>query len=305
MSCCAVNTMTTSNGLLLIDKPSGVTSHDVVAHVRRVLNERRVGHAGTLDPMATGLLIVGVGPSTRLLRFAQSEVKRYVGVLTLGVRTDSLDADGAVLEEAPVPDLEDAQVAEAVASLLGEQSQVPPMVSALKVKGQRLHALAREGVEVERVARPITIHALSVDPLDREHWSFDVTCSVGTYVRVVMSDLAHRLGTIGHLSALRRVASGSHDVTDALTYFDLDTRVSEDVPVLKPPLAFVAHLEQVEVSVEDEGRLRMGQRLDLGEFRGEEIAALGESGDLVAVLRRRGASWQPVVVLPRAAECPE
>ncbi|MGC2485381.1 MAG: tRNA pseudouridine(55) synthase TruB [Acidimicrobiales bacterium] len=290
--------MTTNNGLLLIDKPRGVTSHDVVAHVRRVLSEQRVGHAGTLDPMATGLLILGVGPSTRLLRFAQSEMKRYEGVLTLGVRTDSLDADGAEVERAPVPYLTPEVIDAAINGLLGDQEQIPPMVSAIKVDGKRLHALAREGVVVDRAPRAITVYTLSVTPIDEQHWSFDVTCSVGTYVRVLLSDLAERLGTMGHLSALRRVASGEHEVKDALTYYELEHRVSEDVPVLLPPSAFVNQLARVSVSEDEETRLRMGQRLELDERPGDEIAALNAEGHLVAVLRRRGDVWQPEVVMP-------
>jgi tRNA pseudouridine55 synthase len=289
----------TSNGLLLIDKPQGVTSHDVVGHVRRVLNEQRVGHAGTLDPMATGLLILGVGSSTRLLRFAQSEIKRYEGVVTFGVRTDSLDADGAVVETAPVPDLSSEMVTVAITGLLGEQEQVPPMVSAIKVNGQRLHALAREGVVIERAPRTITVHELSMAPLDESRWTFDVTCSVGTYVRVLLSDLAERLGTIGHLSALRRLSSGTHYVRDALTYYQLDDRISEDAAVLLPPRSFVEHLVSVTVSDDEERRLRMGQRVALDRHDDGEIAAINEAGDLVGVVRRRGEVWQPVVILPR------
>ncbi|MGC1237946.1 MAG: tRNA pseudouridine(55) synthase TruB [Acidimicrobiales bacterium] len=289
----------TSNGLLLIDKPQGVTSHDVVGHVRRVLNEQRVGHAGTLDPMATGLLILGVGSSTRLLRFAQSEIKRYEGVVTFGVRTDSLDADGAVVETAAVPNLSPAMVNAAITGLLGEQEQIPPMVSAIKVNGQRLHALAREGVVIERAPRTITVHELSLAPLDEARWTFDVTCSVGTYVRVLLSDLAERLGTIGHLSALRRLSSGTHHVRDALTYYQLDDRISEDATVLLPPRSFVEHLVSVTVSDDEERRLRMGQRVALDRRDDGEIAAINEAGDLVGVVRRRGEVWQPVVVLPR------
>ena len=289
----------TSNGLLLIDKPQGVTSHDVVGHVRRVLNEQRVGHAGTLDPMATGLLILGVGSSTRLLRFAQSEIKRYEGVVTFGVRTDSLDADGAVVETAAVPTLSPAMVNAAIAGLLGEQEQIPPMVSAIKVNGQRLHALAREGVVIERAPRTITVHELSLAPLDEARWTFDVTCSVGTYVRVLLSDLAELLGTIGHLSALRRLSSGTHHVRDALTYYQLDDRISEDATVLLPPRSFVEHLVSVTVSDDEERRLRMGQRVALDRQDDGEIAAINEAGDLVGVVRRRGEVWQPVVVLPR------
>jgi tRNA pseudouridine55 synthase len=289
----------TSNGLLLIDKPQGVTSHDVVGHVRRVLNEQRVGHAGTLDPMATGLLILGVGSSTRLLRFAQSEIKRYEGVVTFGVRTDSLDADGAIVETAAVPALSPEMVNAAIAGLLGEQEQIPPMVSAIKVNGQRLHALARKGVVIERAPRTITVHELTLAPLDESRWTFDVTCSVGTYVRVLLSDLAERLGTIGHLSALRRLSSGTHHVRDALTYYQLDDRISEDAPVLLPPRSFVEHLVSVTVSDDEERRLRMGQRVALDRLDDGEIAAINEAGDLVGVVRRRGEVWQPVVVLPR------
>jgi tRNA pseudouridine55 synthase len=291
--------MTTNNGLLLIDKPTGLTSHDVVARVRKVLNERRVGHAGTLDPLATGLLVLGVGPSTRLLRFAQSETKRYVGVVTLGVRTDSLDADGQVVERRDVPPLSTELMNLEASGMIGPQLQTPPMVSAIKVDGKRLHVLAREGVVIEREAREITVHAFSLSPTSREdEWSFDVTCSVGTYVRVLLSDLAERLGTLGHLSQLRRLTSGSHDVDDALTLDELESRVTSGVAVLQSPRAFVAQLEVLVVSDDDEKRLRMGQRITSIAPRGDEIAATNETGSLVAVLKRRGNLWQPLIVLP-------
>jgi tRNA pseudouridine55 synthase len=291
--------MSTSNGLLLIDKPRGMTSHDVVARVRLALDERRVGHAGTLDPMATGLLVLAVGPSTRLLRFAQSETKRYEGVVTFGTSTDSLDADGAVVDRREVPHLTSEAVNAAALHMLGTQSQTPPMVSALKVKGQRLHALARAGVVVEREARTIDVASFSLAPTNEaSDWSFDVTCSVGTYVRVLLGDLAERLGTIGHLSALRRLSSGDHHVDDALTLEQLDERHRDGTSVLQPPRAFVTQLEAVVVSRDDERRLRMGQRISLDGPVDGEIAAVSATGSLVAVLRRRGESWQPAVVLP-------
>jgi tRNA pseudouridine55 synthase len=270
-----------------------------VARVRIALNERRVGHAGTLDPMATGLLVIGVGPSTRLLRFAQNETKRYEGVVTLGVATDSLDADGQVVERGEVPPLTVDLVNLEASGMLGSQSQTPPMVSAIKVKGKRLHALAREGAVVERVPRSITVHAFSLSPTSRpDEWSFDVTCSVGTYVRVLLGDLAVRLGTMGHLSELRRMMSGSHFVKDALTLDELEERVAKGVVVLEPPRAFVAQLEKIVVSADDEFRLRRGQRVTLDTLQGDEIAALSETGSLVAVLERRGDFWQPSIVLP-------
>lgn len=292
--------MTTSNGLILIDKPQGVTSHDVVARVRKILDERRVGHAGTLDPMATGLLVLGVGPSTRLLRFAQGEQKRYTGTIRLGIHTDSLDADGEVLFEKPVPRISADQMSLVARSMQGPQMQTPPMVSALKVGGRRLHELARQGVEVEREPRLITIHHFDVVATsDETMWDFEVECSVGTYVRVLASDLALRLDTVGHLTALRRVMSGEHDVRDALGLEQLATAVSRGEHVVSPPRSFVEQLERVQLSVDQERRIRMGQRIDLDEtYRSSEIAAVDARGVLVAILRPRAEQWKPELVLP-------
>ena len=291
--------MTTSNGLLLVDKPRGVTSHDVVARVRRLLGEQRVGHAGTLDPMATGLLVVAVGPATRLLRFAQGETKEYHGEVTLGVATDSLDADGTVTERARVPELSSEVVNEHAARMIGLQRQTPPMVSAIKVGGQRLHALARQGVVVEREPRTVTISSFALAPTSEpDRWSFSVTCSTGTYVRVLLSDLAQSLHTVGHLSALRRTKSGEHEVGAARSLDDLEVLVERGEVVLAPPRALVTRLDAAVVSSEQEARLRQGQRVELDGRHGEEIAAVRESGELVAILRRRDATWQPVVVLP-------
>ena len=292
--------MTTTNGLLLVDKAGGLTSHDVVARVRRILHERRVGHAGTLDPMATGLLVLGVGPSTRLLRFAVPGTKRYEGTVRFGVATDSHDADGAVVEERPVPALSPADVAAAAAAFLGERQQVPPMVSALKVGGQRLHQLARAGVEVDRPPRAITVAAFALRASEVPvAWHFEVECSAGTYVRVLLSDLARSLDTLGHLTALRRVKSGSLRVEDAVTLEALEDLCATGRAPLRPPGEFVAHLERTVLAPEDERRVRHGQRLSpLGTFAGSEVAAFNGAGDLIAVLVRRGDAWQPELVLP-------
>jgi tRNA pseudouridine55 synthase len=292
--------MMTNSGLLLIDKGKGLTSHDVVAKARRILGEKKIGHAGTLDPMATGLLILAVGPSTRLLRFAQSEAKHYSGTVTFGVATDSLDADGAVLDEQAVPALTAKAVSEAASSMLGVQQQTPPMVSAIQIDGQRLHELARKGIEVEREPREISVTAFDVTPTDDAAvWTFDVECSVGTYVRVLLSDLAHRLGTIGHLSSLRRLSSGAHHVENALTIDAFANAVERGETVLDPPATFVVGLEHVTLSDDEQRRMRMGQRLTLTEeFRGREVAAMNDAGGLVGVLRRRDETWQPEVVLP-------
>jgi tRNA pseudouridine55 synthase len=296
--------MTTNNGLLLVDKAQGLTSHDVVARVRRILHEKKVGHAGTLDPMATGLLILAVGPSTRLLRFAQSETKRYTGAVKFGVATDSLDADGAVLDEQPVPELREEQVNAAARAMTGAQLQTPPMVSAIKVDGQRLHVLARRGVEVERSAREITVSTFTLSPTgDNTVWRFDVECSVGTYVRVLLSDLANRLGTLGHLVELRRLASGAHRVENALTLDALAEEVADGRAVLSPPATFVTGLEHATLSEDQTRAVRMGQRVILDQsFLRDEIAALDSAGDLVAILQRRGESWKPELVLSSTSE---
>ena len=291
--------MTTTSGLLLVDKARGLTSHDVVAAVRKILNEKKVGHAGTLDPMATGLLVLAVGPSTRLLRFAQSEVKRYSGAVKFGVATDSLDADGAVIGDGPVPTMSSDEVNVVASAMTGAQVQTPPMVSALKVAGKRLHELARQGVEVERAPRDITVSHFTLGASDDASiWTFDVECSVGTYVRVLLSDLAQRLGTVGHLVALRRVVSGAYDVEDAVTLEQLAQKVSEGVSVLRAPLDFVSALEHVQLTLDEERMTRMGQRLTLSAtLLGPEIAALSESGELIGVLLRRDETWQPQLVL--------
>lgn len=292
--------MTTSNGLLLIDKPQGLTSHDVVARVRKIMGEKRVGHAGTLDPMATGLLVLALGPSTRLLRFAQGERKRYTGTVQLGIQTDSLDADGVVTLERAVPPISEELMAATTTSMKGPQFQTPPMVSALKVGGQRLHELARQGIEVVREPRAITIYEFEVRPTDDPtRWDLDVECTVGTYVRVLLSDLAQHFDTVGHLSALRRVASGGHHVEVAMTLETLALKMAQGHEVLTAPLSFVENLERVELTVDQERRVRMGQRIELTEtFRADEIVAVDSLGVLVGILRPRGDQWKPEIVLP-------
>ncbi len=288
--------------MLLLDKSGGMTSHDVVARVRRIVGERRVGHAGTLDPMATGLLIVALGPATRLLRFVQAETKRYVGTVELGVATDSLDADGTVVARAPVPAIDGPTIAAAAATLTGAQQQVPPMVSAVKIGGERLYDLARRGVEVARPARSITVESFSLTPAGENRWDFDVVCSTGTYVRVLASDLAERLGTVGHLVALRRTAIGHHDVANALTLEALSDAVRLGPAPVVPARAMVEHLGSVTLTEDALRRIVQGQRIELSDtVTGPTLAALDETGELVAILGRRGERWQPEIVFSAGA----
>ncbi|MEX0667937.1 MAG: tRNA pseudouridine(55) synthase TruB, partial [Acidimicrobiia bacterium] len=207
-----------SEGLLVIDKPSGPTSHDMVARVRRVAGVKRVGHAGTLDPLATGVVVIGIGRATRLLRYVQESHKEYVARVRFGIATDSLDADGREISREPMPVTEE-QVSSVLSSFRGIIEQVPPMVSAIQIGGRRLHELARAGEEVERQPRPVEVY--SVDVIEFEAGDFPlatihVECSKGTYVRVLADDIAIALGGRAHLEGLRRTRVGSFGLDLAL-----------------------------------------------------------------------------------------
>ncbi|MGH9062811.1 MAG: tRNA pseudouridine(55) synthase TruB [Acidimicrobiales bacterium] len=206
------------DGVVVVDKEAGWTSHDVVARCRRLFAERRVGHAGTLDPDATGVLLVGMGRATRLLRFLSAMPKRYVGQVVLGEATTTLDAAGEVTGRWDMGGVALADVEMAAARLTGPILQVPPMVSAKKVGGRRLHELARAGIEVEREARPVVVHRLVVRPTGEPTiYGIDVTCSSGTYVRSLAADLGSALGGGAHLRGLRRLSVGSFTLEEAHT----------------------------------------------------------------------------------------
>ena len=286
--------MSKPNGVILVDKPVGWTSHDVVAKLRGVLKERRIGHAGTLDPMATGLLVIAVGPCTRLLQFATATTKTYTGTVRLGSSTDSLDADGVVTATMPVPPLSADEVNAAASQLTGHQMQIPPMVSAIKVDGKKLYELAREGKEIERAPRPVHISSFELTPVSDTDWNFVTEVSAGTYIRVLASDLATSLGTLGHLVALRRVASGQAHVDRAATLEEIAEHGSS---LLAPALTLVDHLPMRELNSDEVVALRQGKRVRAESGEHELAVALYE-GEVVAMLTRRGDEWQPSVVLP-------
>ena len=204
-------------GILLIDKPSDHTSHDVVARVRRKLAMKRIGHAGTLDPMATGLLIMLVGKATSASQFLISLDKEYTGTIRLGVSTNSQDAEGEVVETRPVPPLTEAQVDAAIATFLGDQYQTPPMFSAIKIDGVPLYKSARKGEEIEREPRFIRVMSWELTRFAPPELDFRLRCSKGTYVRTLAHDLGNKLGCGGHLSALRRTATHTFRVEQAVT----------------------------------------------------------------------------------------
>lgn len=203
-------------GVLLVDKPKGLTSHDVVYHLRRKLQIKKIGHAGTLDPMATGVLVMLIGKATRISQYLMSVDKVYEGEATLGVVTDSQDAEGEIMSTQPVPELTEARVREVMKGFLGDQYQTPPMHSAIKIGGVPLYKLARKGEEVEREPRFIRIAAFNLLSFATPKITFDLHCTKGTYVRTVASDLGQKLDCGAHLSALRRTGSGKFTIGQCL-----------------------------------------------------------------------------------------
>ena len=245
-----------THGFVVVDKPTGMTSHDVVGKLRRRFSERRVGHSGTLDPDATGVLIVAVGNATRLLQFFGDLPKTYTGEVVFGTATSTLDAAGEVVATRDMSMLTLERVRDAAKGFLGDILQVPPMVSAIKIDGRRLHEIAREGGEVERAPRPVTVHRYVVrDEVERIDGNpvirIEVTCSSGTYIRTLAADLGTALGGVAHLRNLRRRAIGDFVVAEAL---DAD---SIDIAPLMPVVEALSHLDgsgTAFVSVDEIGR---------------------------------------------------
>ncbi len=204
-------------GILLVDKPQGMTSHDIVARMRRVFRIKKIGHAGTLDPMATGLLLILVGKATKVSQYLMSLDKEYAGTIKLGEVTDSQDADGEIVATHPVPDLTESDVVEAMATFIGDQYQTPPMYSAKKINGQKLYQLARQGKTIEREPRVIHVSRYELTDFAPPKLSFVVASSKGAYIRTLANDLGERLGCGAHLSALRRTAVGAFGIQQAYT----------------------------------------------------------------------------------------
>ena len=217
------------SGVLLIDKAPDMTSHDVVAIARRALGTKKIGHCGTLDPMATGLLMLVIGRATKIQDLLMSEDKEYVGTLTLGAVTSTQDRQGEVLESKPVPAFSDVEIRHAFDAYKGEFEQMPPMVSAIKKDGVPLYKLARKGQEVERALRPVRVTGYQVTRIELPEVDFIVNCSKGFYVRTYAHDIGAKLGCGGHLSALRRTRSGKFTLERAVTVADLKTAPREDL----------------------------------------------------------------------------
>ncbi len=291
----------TVHGAVIVDKEAGWTSHDVVARLRKIYGQRRVGHAGTLDPDATGVLVVGLGRATRLLRFVQETGKAYRGEIAFGVSTTTLDAAGDVIDRAPMA-IERPDVEAATRAFLGEIEQLPPMVSAVKVKGRRLHELARKGIEVERAPRRVRVDRFDVEEFEPGPYpraTVLVECSSGTYVRSLAADLGERLGGVAHLAALRRLRVGSFDLSEAHT---IEAIERDPETVMIEPVEAMRDLERIDVDVEQSRAIAHGVTFPATVLAGEDagpgpFALVDPDGGLLAVYERRKSGLKPTVVL--------
>jgi tRNA pseudouridine55 synthase len=279
--------MTPVEGLLLVDKPRGVTSHDVVDVVRRRVGTRKVGHAGTLDPMATGLLLIGVGRATRLLRFLGALPKTYEGTMRLGVETTTLDADGDVVRETEV-DVTEAQVRDAIRALVGESLQRPPAYSAVKVGGRKLYEAAREGERLEAEPRPIRVDAFDLVSFEAPDAMFRVTCSAGTYVRVLAADVGAELSCGAHLVALRRITIGAYAVDDAVAPEGATEPLPLDVAV--------GHLPRLDLDADEAVAASHGRPLGPAGLTGP-YGVFAPDGHLIGVYEDDGPRARPQVIL--------
>jgi tRNA pseudouridine55 synthase len=275
-------------GLVIVDKPAGWTSHDVVGKLRRLAGTRRVGHAGTLDPMATGVLVIGIEKATRLLGHLALSRKTYEATIRLGQSTNTDDAEGEVIATASAAGVGDDELRTAIGALTGRLEQVPPQVSAIKVDGKRAYKRARAGEELELAARPVTVYDFAVRAVRRTGERIDVdasiTCSSGTYIRALARDLGAALGTGGHLTALRRTRVGPYDLSMAKTIEQLTERLD----VLPLADAVAAAFPRRDVSADDARRIAHGVRLPSVGLGPGPVGVFGPDGALLALVEEQG-----------------
>ncbi len=283
-----------ASGLVVVDKPAGLTSHDVVSRVRRLAGTRKVGHAGTLDPMATGVLVLGVNRATRLLGHLMLTEKAYDATVRLGVATTTDDAEGEVIATASTEGLDETAVRAALAGFVGEIEQVPTAVSAIKVDGKRAYQRVRDGEDVQLKARPVTVHELVVHDVRRDGDHLDVAisvrCSSGTYIRAIARDLGARLGVGGHLTALRRTAVGPYDLGTARTLDQLGEEFAL-MPIAEAARRAFPARELDEAHAAD---VRVGRPLDLAVDG--VTAVFDPAGEFLALYEPRNGAAKPVAV---------
>jgi tRNA pseudouridine55 synthase len=285
-------------GFLNIDKPSGMTSHDVVARVRRQLKIKKVGHAGTLDPMATGVLVLCMGAATRLSDYVMHATKQYQAQVRLGATTDTYDAEGEITAEHDSSHITRETVEQAITDFRGDIEQVPPMYSAIKQEGKKLYELARAGQTVERPPRPVRIDSLHMTDWSPPEITLDITCSAGTYIRSLAYDLGETLGVGAHLTGLTRTTSGNFRLTDAVT---LNTLLESDnwQDYLISPRVALAHLPIVCFDTIGIDHLLHGRSVpDDQATMGTVAQAYGPNDEFVAIIEGNGQAWRPRKVFP-------
>lgn len=292
------------DGLIVVDKPAGMTSHDVVARVRRLAKTRRVGHGGTLDPMATGVLIIGVNRATRLLTYVIGSQKSYTATIRLGEATVTDDAEGEVTAAASTAGVTGSAIRAGLAAQIGEIQQVPSAVSAVKINGRRAYKRVRDGEDVDLPARQVSVYRLDVldirRPADRDviDVDIDVTCSSGTYIRAIARDLGRALGVGGHLTALRRTAAGGFTLAEAATLAELEERAPDVVGLSMADAARRAFRQRT--AAPDEAKvLRHGGPLEPVGIEGP-YAVFDRSGDVLAIVSERAGRARAEVVLAPA-----
>lgn len=290
----------TYDGVINIFKPPAMTSHDVVSNIRRILKTKKVGHTGTLDPDAVGVLPICIGKATRLAEYITSDQKTYRAILTFGYETDTQDSSGRVVNKTSLPEISFVQFTEILKNFLGEIEQIPPMYSAIKVNGQPLYKLARQGQEVERKARTIYIHDIKLLEYDRTIALLEVTCSKGTYIRTLCEDIARACKSSGHMSFLIRTQSGNFSVNESFTLEEVSKATSLEKILIKPAEAL--QLPQVVTNEITEKIVRNGNKVPLNLFdnhlvQNQKYKVVNEQGELLAIASLKKDFLQPEKVL--------
>ena len=282
--------MSKEHGFLVIDKPACITSHDVVAQIRKRLQTKQVGHAGTLDPMATGVLVIGINNATKFLQYIVSGKKSYLGTIRLGIRTITDDKEGEVVEVKDCGGIQDADIKGALAKFCGTFMQTPSSVSAKKIEGERAYDLVREGKVVALEAKEVTVDSLEVLAIHRNEYldvDIDVSCSAGTYIRAIARDLGDALNVGGHLISLRRTSVSPFDLRDAASIDEAELRVlSSEIRKLMPTRT---------LGFDEVAELRFGRRIEPSKEDGA-VAGIGPDGEVVAILDNQGGRAQPITV---------
>lgn len=282
--------MTQESGFLVIDKPSGITSHDVVAKVRKRFSTKRVGHAGTLDPMATGVLVIGINNATKFLQYIVEGRKRYLATIRLGIATVTDDKEGDVTTTKDWTAVSDEQIHGILRGYIGRIKQTPSSVSAIKVQGERAYDLVREGKEVSLDPREVTIHDLNVLAIHRNEYldiDIDVSCSAGTYIRAIARDLGRDLGVGGHLVELRR--------TEVAPFTISESRDWQEAPLISLSVVIAKVMPVRELNFEEVSEIRFGRQIARSEFDGV-VTGLAPNGEVAAILENRGDRAQPISV---------